>query len=127
MALAVDFLPRGAAGVGELVGGDADNGAVLGVEGADRPGEVAVEVVPVPREARGGPEFGARIGAGRVELDVVDGAGEEVENCLGAVRDCGFFWVLLKVRTDSKTPAKSLLIETLCRDEYSCSTISLSS
>ena len=72
VALPVDFLPGGAGRVGEFIGRDANHRPVLLVEIADLPGDVPAKTGQDPREAREGPDFGARVCGKWVEKETVD-------------------------------------------------------
>jgi hypothetical protein len=69
-------------GVAELIWGYADDGAVEVVERGDIKGDAAADAGEGAGEEGGGPEFGAGVGAERVQVDVVEEVGYSVENYL---------------------------------------------
>lgn len=75
----VYILPRGGRGIGEFVGRDADDGAVLRVEGVEDVVETAALEGEDPGEAGGPVEEGAWVGGEGVEGEVVE---EEAEGGL---------------------------------------------
>lgn len=85
--LPVDIPPCRAADVRELVGRNADYGAVAFVEYEDLEGEVSAEGVPDSWETCDGPEGGAGVGAERVEVEKVDGADKELGRKIQSVEN----------------------------------------
>lgn len=81
--LAVDGLPGGIGGVAELIGADAEDGAVCVVKLDDLKGQLASDVCNAPGDARGGPQLGTGVVAKGVEEEVVGQVCEEGGKGLG--------------------------------------------
>ena len=75
--MAVDCLPCCGGDVGEFVGSDADDGAVLFVELGDELDGVPLYAFPDQGEAGCGVEFWAGVGGEGVQVDVVEDVAEE--------------------------------------------------
>ena len=91
-AMAIDGLPCCGSDVGEFVGGDADNGAVLLVEMGDEFDGVALDAFSDEGETCCGVEFWAGVGGEGVQVDVVEDVAEECND--GLLRSVSLCWMV---------------------------------